>query len=134
MECQYAIIKKKEVFVEMSKTDDISINLNMLDEKGVYEAFHVEGNEAEALTDSYFELYQLLGAEAMLKLYKHYHGDKIDCPMKLYRAEYVADLAKQTTERRQRANIARAAGYSLKFIESVLQKRKKEDEDDKDED
>ena len=104
----------------------------MLDEKGVYKAFHVEGNEAEALTDSYFELYQLLGAEAMLKLYKHYHGDKIDCPMKLYRAEYVADLAKQTTERRQRANIARAAGYSLKFIESVLQKRKKEDEDDKD--
>ena len=61
----------------MSKNDDLSINLNMLDEKGVYEAFHVEGNEAEALTDSYFELYQLLGAEAMLKLYKHYHGDKI---------------------------------------------------------
>ena len=79
----------------MNKTDDLSINLNTLDEKGVYEAFHVEGNEEEALTDSYFELYQLLGAEAMLKLYKHYHGDKIDCPMKLYRAEYVADLAKQ---------------------------------------
>ena len=98
----------------MSKNDDLSINLNMLDEKGVYEAFHVEGNEAEALTDSYFEL-------------------QIDCPMKLYRAEYVADLAKQSTERRQRANIARAAGYSLKFIESVLQKRKKEDEDEKDE-
>ena len=116
----------------MNKTDDLSINLNTLDEKGVYEAFHVEGNEEEALTDSYFELYQLLGAEAMLKLYKHYHGDKIDCPMKLYRAEYV-DLAKQSTERRQRANIARAAGYSLKFIESVLQKRKKEDEDEKDE-
>ena len=56
----------------MNKTDDLSINLNTLDEKGVYEAFHVEGNEAEALTDSYFELYQLLGAEAMLKLYKHY--------------------------------------------------------------
>ena len=120
---------QKEVFDEMNKTDDLSINLNTLDEKGVYEAFHVEGNEEEALTDSYFELYQLLGAEAMLKLYKHYHGDKIDCPMKLYRAEYVADLAKQSTERRQRANIARAAGYSLKFIESVLQKRKKEDEE-----
>lgn len=134
MEVLHAIINKKEVFVEMSIIDDINVNLNTLDEKGVYEAFHVEGNEAEALTDSYFELYQLLGAEAMLKLYKHYHGDKIDCPMKLYRAEYVADLAKQTTERRQRANIARAAGYSLKFIESVLQKRKKEDDDDKEED
>ena len=107
--------------------------MNNITEDNAYEKFGVEGNEAEALTDSYYDLYELLGAEAMLKLYKHYHGDKIDCPMKLYRAEYVADLAKQTTERRQRANIARAAGYSLKFIESVLQKRKKEDEEDKDE-
>lgn len=113
----------------MSKSDELSINLNMLDEKGVYEAFHVEGNEAEALTDSYFELYQLLGAEAMLKLYKHYHGDKIDCPMKLYRAEYVADLAKETKDRRKRAEIARAGGYALKFIESIIQKRKKENDE-----
>ena len=41
----------------MEKTYDTSINLNLLDEKGVYEAFHVDGNEVEALTDSYFELY-----------------------------------------------------------------------------
>ena len=112
----------------MNKTDDLSINLNTLDEKGVYEAFHVEGNEEEALTDSYFELYQLLGAEAMLKLYKHYHGDKIDCPMKLYRAEYVADLAEQEKDRRKRAEIVRAGGYALKFIESLIQKRKNESE------
>ena len=104
--------------------------MNNITEDNAYEKFGVDGNEAEALTDSYYDLYELLGAEAMLKLYKQYHGDKIDCPMKLYRAEYVADLAKQTTERRQRANIARAAGYSLKFIESVLQKRKKEDDKD----
>ena len=109
----------------MSKKEESALNLNMLDEKGVYEAFNIEGNEADALTDSYFELYQLLGEEAMLKLYKHYRGDKIDCPMKLYRAEYIADLAKTATDRRQRASIARAAGYSLKFIDSVLQKRKK---------
>jgi len=88
----------------MSKKEESALNLNMLDEKGVYEAFNIEGNEADALTDSYFELYQLLGEEAMLKLYKHYRGDKIDCPMKLYRAEYIADLAKTATDRRQRAS------------------------------
>ena len=110
----------------MDDTCNTSENLNLLDEKGVYEAFHVEGNEAEALTDSYFELYRLLGTEAMLKLYKHYHGDKIDCPMKLYRAEFVADLAKDTKDRRKRAEIARTGGYALKFIESIIQKRKKE--------
>lgn len=60
----------------------------------------------------------------MLKLFKHFRGGKIDCPMKLYRAEYIADLAKQTTDRRERAKIARAAGYTVKFIEGVLNKRK----------
>ena len=119
---------QKEEFYLMEKTFDMSVNLNLLDEKGVYEAFHVDVNEAEALTDSYFELYRLLGTGAMLKLYKHYHGDKIDCPMKLYRAEYVADLAAQEKDRRKRAEFARAGGYALKFIESIIQKRKKEND------
>ena len=92
-----------------------------------FEAIFPEENEEKALTDRYFELYELLGAEAMMKLYDHYHGDKIDCPMKLYRAEYVADLAEQEKDRRKRAEIARAGGYALKFIESIIQKRKKED-------
>ena len=93
-----------------------------------FEAIFPEENEEKALTDRYFELYKLLGAEAMMKLYDHYHGDKIDCPMKLYRAEYVADLAAQEKDRRKRAEIARAGGYALKFIESLIQKRKKESE------
>ena len=90
-----------------------------------FEAIFPEENEEKALTDRYFELYELLGAEAMMKLYDHYHGDKIDCPMKLYRAEYVADLAAQEKDRRKRAEIARAGGYALKFIESIIQRRKK---------
>ena len=93
-----------------------------------FEAIFPEENEEKALTDRYFELYELLGAEAMMKLYDHYHGDKIDCPMKLYRAEYVADLAEQEKDRRKRAEIVRPGGYTLKFIESLIQKRKKESE------
>ena len=94
-----------------------------------FEAMFPEENEKKALTDRYFELYELLGAEAMMKLYDRYHGDKIDCPMKLYRAEYVADLAEQEKDRRKRAEIARAGGYALKFIESIIQKRKKVNND-----
>ena len=93
-----------------------------------FEAIFPEENEEKALTDRYFELCELLGAEAMMKLYDHYHGDKIDCPMKLYRAEYVADLAAQEKDCRKRAEIARAGGYALKFIESIIQKRKKEND------
>ena len=93
-----------------------------------FEAIFPEENEEKALTDRYFELYELLGAEAMMKLYDHYHGDKIDCPMKLYRAEYLADLAEQEKDRRKRTEIVRAGGYALKFIESLIQKRKNESE------
>lgn len=48
--------------------------------------------------------------------------------MRLYRAEYIADLAKQATDRRERAKIARAGGYTIKFIEGILSKRKNEND------
>ena len=92
----------------------------------VYEAFEVEGNEVNAFNDSYLELFELIGKEAMLKLFKHFRGDKIDCPMRLYRPEFIADLARTIADRRERAKIARAGGYSAKVIEAILNKRRKE--------
>ena len=97
----------------------MNIDLDNLNEDVVYEAFGVDGNEGEALNDIYLELFELIGREGMLK---------IDCPMRLYRPEFVANLAKQTTDRRERAKIARAAGYTVKFIETILRKRREEDE------
>ena len=107
----------------------INIDLDNINEDAIYKAFSVDGNEAEALNDSYLELFELIGRDAMLKLFKYFRGDKIDCPMKLYRPEYIADLAKQTSDRRERAKIARAGGYTAKFIEGVLRKRSEESED-----
>ena len=104
----------------------INIDLDNLDEETVYKAFSVDGNEAEALNDSYLELFELIGKDAMLTLFKYFRGDKIDCPMRMYRPEFIADLAKQTSDRRERAKIARAGGYTTKFIEGVLSKRKNE--------
>lgn len=106
----------------------IKIDFDDINDKGVYEAFQVDGNEAEALNDSYLELFELLGRDAMLKLFTHYHGDKIDCPMRLYRPEFIADLAKNEPDRRERAKIARAGGYSARVIEGILSKRRKENE------
>ena len=106
----------------------ISIDLDNKNEEVVYKAFSVCGNESEALNDSYLELYELIGREAMLKLFKYFRGDKIDCPMRLYRPDFIADLVNQTTDRRERAKIARAGGYTIKFIEGVLGKRRKENE------
>ncbi|WIW71459.1 hypothetical protein [Anaerosinus gibii] len=106
----------------------INIDFDNINDDLVYKVFGIEGNEADALNDSYLELFELIGRDAMLKLFKHFRGDKIDCPMRLYRPEYIADLAKPVSDRRERAKIARAGGYSAKVIEGILNKRRKENE------
>lgn len=106
----------------------INIDFNYINDAIIYDAFQVDGNEAEALNDNYLELFELIGRDAMLKLFTHFHGDKIDCPMRLYRAEFIADLAKNEPDRRERAKIARAGGYSARVIEGILSKRRRENE------
>ena len=78
------------------------------------------------MNDSYLELYELIGRDAMLKLFKYFQGAKIDRPIWLYRPKFIAGLAKQTNGRRERAKIARAGGYTVKFIEGMLRKRRNE--------
>jgi len=48
----------------------IELDLDNLSEETVYKAFNVDGNEAKALNDSYLELFELIGRDAMLKLFK----------------------------------------------------------------
>ena len=107
-----------------------NIDFNNISDEIVYKLFNVEGNESEALNDIYLELLELVGLESMMKIYKHFRGDKVDLPMKLYRPEFIADLAKPIKDRRERAKIARAGGYSARVIEGILNKRRKENEDE----
>ena len=106
------------------------IDLDNLTEESIYKLFNVDGREPEALSDSYLELYEILGRDGMLKLFKYFRGDKINCPMHLYRSDYIADLVDKTPDRRERAKIARAGGYTIKFIEGILSKRRNECEAD----
>ena len=107
----------------------IQIDFDNITDELIYQAFGVDGNEDEALNDIYLELFELIGRDAMLKLFKHYRGDKIDLQMRLYRPEFIADIAKNVTDRRERAKIARAGGYTAKAIETMLSRRKKENEE-----
>ena len=84
--------------------------------------FKLSGNEPH---EAYSQVYILI---SVARRNKYFRGDKIDCPMRLYRPELVADLAKKTTDRWERAKIARAAGYTVKFIEGMLRKRRDEEE------
>ena len=44
----------------------VRIDLDNLNEESVYSAFNVDGNESDALNDSYLELYELIGRDALL--------------------------------------------------------------------
>jgi len=124
MSCGLAILNSEREVIHLEKIDFSNISHEI-----VYDLFSVNGNEAEALHDSYLELYELIGRDAMLKLFTHCRGDKIDCPMRLCRPEFIADLAKNETDRRERAKIARAGGHSARVIEGILSKRRKENEE-----
>ncbi len=102
-----------------------NIDFDSVTDDDVYELFNVEGNEHIAFNDSYLELFELIGKEATLKIFKYFRGDKIDCPMRLYRLEFIADVAEPLSDRRERAKVARAGGYSAKAIESTISKRRK---------
>lgn len=104
----------------------MNIDFDNLSDKGIYKTFGVGGREKQALNKCYSELCNLIGAELMLKLFRNLRGEKIHYPKKLYRAEFIADLAAQTEDRRERARIARAGGYTAKFIDETIGKRKKE--------
>jgi hypothetical protein len=108
----------------------IKIDFDNITDELVYQVFGVDGNESEALNDIYLELFELIGRDAMLKLFKHFRGDKIDLQMRLYRPEFIADIAKNVSDRRERAKIARAGGYTAKAIETMLSRRKKDGESD----
>ena len=54
----------------------INIDLENLNEDDVYKAFGVDGNEGEALNDIYLEIYELIGRDGILKLFKYFCGDK----------------------------------------------------------
>lgn len=45
----------------------MNIDLDNINEEMIYQAFGVDGNEAEALNDSYLELFELIGRDAMYK-------------------------------------------------------------------
>ena len=103
-----------------------NLDYDNITEESVYEAFGVDGKEGEALNDTYLELFELVGKDAMLKLHKHYNSDKLNFPKRLYRLEFVADLVDKEIDRRERVKIARAGNYSIGTIEELISRRKKE--------
>ena len=101
-------------------------NYDELTDEVVYDVFEVSGHESQALSDTYFELFELIGKDAMLKLFKYYRGNKLDYPMRLYNLEFITELVEKIPNKKERAKIARVAGFSYKTIEKALTQKRKE--------
>lgn len=44
----------------------------------------------------------MISRDTRLKMFKYFRNGKIDCLMRLYRPEFIAELAKQKNDRRKR--------------------------------
>ena len=103
----------------------VDIDLGTMTDVDIYHAFVSEGKEAEALTGSYPELVELIGSDATLKLFKYFRGCKIDCPKFFYKQDYIVGLAAQVPDKRERAKIAVASGYTANRLEVLVSQWRK---------
>ena len=101
------------------------IDFDTMTDMDIYRAFVSEGRESEALTGSYPELVELIGSDATLKLFKYFRGCKIDCPKFFYRQDYIVGLAAQVSDKRERAKIAVASGYTANRLEVLVSQWRK---------
>jgi hypothetical protein len=97
-----------------------SIDLTNMSEVDIYHNFVESGMELDALNGSYPELVELIGCEATLKLFKYFRGSKIDCPKFFYKQDFIAEIAAKVTDKRERAKIAIASGYTSSRIEVLI--------------
>jgi hypothetical protein len=102
----------------------MKLDLDIMTDIDIYRALVPEGRAGDALNGLYSELIELIGCEATLKLFRHFRGCKIDCNKFFYKQEYIAELAAQTWDKRERAKLAIATGYTANRLETLVRKYK----------
>lgn len=80
--------------------------------------------QVEYLNGAYNELANLLGIEAVLKIYNSYRGQQLTLPVRLFSKEFIV---RQIVEEYDGYNIKQLAtkfGYSEKWIRKILKDHK----------
>ncbi len=70
----------------------------------------------------YLEMSEILGEEIVRIIHKHYKGQQVNFPMKLYSNEYVEKYIIENYSKKSVREMARDLGYSDKWV-SILIKR-----------
>lgn len=79
-------------------------------------------SDIDALNDVYREIADLLGYDDALVLYTHFKGQQITFPIKLFNSEHIKKLLKQQYNGKNAKKLAKAYGYSERWIKELLKK------------
>jgi len=80
-----------------------------------------------ALNDFYRGINDLLGTEAMVKLYEQYRGIQITMPIHLYDRKRVAQALSRQYNGHNNYELARKYGYSQRWVTQMLRNAAKTD-------
>ncbi|MCR1822107.1 Mor transcription activator family protein [Terrisporobacter muris] len=70
----------------------------------------------------YAEMSEILGEEIVKIIHKHYKGQQVNFPMKLYSNEYVERYIMENYSKKSVRDISRELGYSDKWIQRLIKK------------
>ena len=70
----------------------------------------------------YSEMSEILGEEIVRIIHKHYKGQQINLPMKLYSNEYVEKYIIDNHSKKSVREMARDLGYSDKWVSTLIKR------------
>lgn len=79
--------------------------------------------EKENLQDVYLQLFDLIGEEAMMKVYTAYHGQQLTLPMRLYAGDKVARAVRRQYDGSNSGELMHKYDYSQRWIKKAISQR-----------
>ena len=70
----------------------------------------------------YSEMSEILGEEIVRIIHKHYKGQQVNFPMKLYSNEYVEKYIIENHSKKSVREMARDLGYSDKWVSTLIKR------------
>ncbi|MCP9613242.1 Mor transcription activator family protein [Levilactobacillus brevis] len=81
-----------------------------------------------ALHNFYHGLSDLVGPEAMMKIYEQYKGTQLSVPVHLYDRDLAAQRVVREFNGHNQQDLARIYGYSEKWVKSVLRQSRQDEQ------
>ena len=84
--------------------------------------FHIDPNNfsQDSLHDVYKEIMQIIGFEAMYKLFMHYKGQQLTFPTRLHNKEYIKSVLQQQYDGTNLKQLTRSLGYSERWLRKLI--------------